>query len=60
MPSIDIREAIETDLVDIQLCAQQAYMAYTQRMGKDPAPMHADFASQIAQGHAVVAISESR
>lgn len=57
---VEIRTALETDMADIQLCAQLAYARYVQRMGKEPAPMHADVASQIAQGGVDVAISESR
>ncbi|MEH6501207.1 MAG: GNAT family N-acetyltransferase [Pseudoalteromonas distincta] len=59
MSSIQIRAAIETDVKDIQLCAQQAYVKYVQRMDREPAPMHADFTSQIAGGCVFVATSQS-
>ena len=59
MSSIQIRAAIETDVRDIQLCAQQAYVKYVQRMDREPAPMHADFTSQIARGYVYVATSQS-
>lgn len=58
MSSVEIRAAIETDVIDIQLCAQQAYVKYIQRMGMEPAPMTADFRSQIASGCVAVAISQ--
>lgn len=60
MYSVEIRTAVETDVTDIRLCAQQAYVKYVQRMNREPAPMHADFTSQIAMGCVAVAISHSR
>lgn len=59
MSSVRIREAIETDVVDIQLCARQAYLKYVQRMDREPAPMHADFSAQIARGCVAVATSQT-
>lgn len=59
MSSVEIRAAIETDVIDIQLCAQQAYVKYVQRMNREPAPMRADFRSQIARGCVAVATSQS-
>ena len=59
MSSIQIREAIETDVLDIQLCARQAYFKYVQRMDREPAPMHADFAGQVARGYVSVATSQA-
>lgn len=55
MPLIDIRAALATDMVDIQTCARMAYAKYIQRIGREPAPMHADFASQIDKGYIDVA-----
>lgn len=60
MSSAEIRSALETDLADIQACARKAYGKYVLRMGGEPAPMHADFASQIAEGCVDVATCESR
>ena len=59
MPTIEIRSARETDLTDIQSCARLAYEKYVPRMDREPAPMHADFESQIAKGYIDVAICES-
>jgi ribosomal protein S18 acetylase RimI-like enzyme len=42
-----IRQARTADLAQIQQCATEAYSKYTQRIGKAPAPMVADFAHQI-------------
>lgn len=59
MSSIQIWGAIETDVLDIQLCARQAYFKYVQRMDREPAPMHADFAGQVARGYVSVATSQA-
>ena len=56
MPTIAIRPACEADLTDIQSCARQAYEKYVSRMDKKPAPMHADFETQIAKGYIDVAV----
>ncbi|WP_104205248.1 GNAT family N-acetyltransferase [Billgrantia saliphila] len=55
-----IRTALETDLAAIRSCAYKAYAKYVMRIGREPAPMHADFASQIESGRIDVAICESR
>lgn len=47
---MDIRPALLSDLRGIQKCAKAAYAPYVVRMGKRPAPMVADFESQISQG----------
>lgn len=60
MIGIEIRPALETDLTDIQLCARNAYAKYIERMKRDPAPIHADFASLIAKGNVDIAIRDSR
>ena len=52
---VQIRRAIPADLDDIRSCACAAYARYVPRMGRDPAPMHADFAGQIAHGDVYVA-----
>lgn len=43
-----IRLAKPADLSAVEECAHQAYEMYVPRMGKKPAPMIADFGSQIA------------
>ena len=42
-----IRPATLTDLPAIQACAREAYAQYVPRIGRDPAPMVADFEGQI-------------
>lgn len=51
-----IRIATAVDLGDIQRCAEAAYALYVSRIGKKPAPMVADFATQIAAGNVRVCI----
>jgi len=55
---MNIRLAIPSDLAAITECAAQAYHPYVVRMGKNPAPMVADFASQIAAGIVHVATDD--
>lgn len=42
-----IRRAVHKDVVAIKACARIAYSKYIERIGREPAPMLADFASQI-------------
>ena len=50
-----IRLANLDNLTDVQSCACSAYSHYVERMGREPAPMQADFASHIRQGQVHVA-----
>ena len=43
----------------IRACAEAAYEKYVARIGKTPAPMVADFASQIAAGQVHVLIEDA-
>ena len=45
-----IRPARVDDLAAIQNCARAAYAHYVDRIGREPAPMVADFAGQIVNG----------
>lgn len=56
---IQIRLATAEDLTNIQTCARTAYAIYVDRMGLEPAPMNADFASQIEQGQVQTVYYES-
>lgn len=44
-----------SDEPEVRTCAEQAYARYVPAMGRKPAPMVADFATQIADGHVYVA-----
>lgn len=59
MFSVQIRPALETDLEDIRSCALKAYAKYIGRMGRQPAPMLADFQGQIRQGCIDIATLDS-
>lgn len=54
-----LRKAIATDETAIRLCAEAAYRQYVALIGKAPAPMTADFRSQISNGWVRVAENET-
>ncbi|HUN76910.1 MAG TPA: GNAT family N-acetyltransferase [Steroidobacteraceae bacterium] len=58
--TIKLRKAVSTDLQAVTSCAQVAYGKYIERIGKAPAPMHSDFAEQIAQGLLYIAMRGPR
>ncbi|WP_350334926.1 GNAT family N-acetyltransferase [Coralliovum pocilloporae] len=45
-----IEKAKTADLATIKICARHAYQIYIKDIGREPAPMVADFAAQIAEG----------
>src|SRR6266550_3232373 len=49
-----IRRASPEDATHIRSIARAAYAKYTARIGREPAPMVADFAAEIAADHVVV------
>ncbi len=53
---IQIRLAVADDLSDIQSCAHAAYAKYVERIGREPAPMIAEFSNQIGLGQVRVAL----
>lgn len=53
-----IRRATFEDEAAVCACAEQAYTAYIQVIGRKPAPMLADFAAQISAGYVYVSASE--
>lgn len=55
---MSIRLANLRDLDSVQGCAEEAYALYVPRMGKKPAPMVADFGSQIEAGQVYVIESD--
>jgi GNAT superfamily N-acetyltransferase len=54
-----IRKAVAADEPAIRACAEQAYTRYVAAIGRKPAPMVADFAAQIADGHVHAAVSDT-
>jgi hypothetical protein len=49
-----IRKATGDDVARIVAIAHAAYIKYVPRIGREPPPMLADFAAEIAAGHVVV------
>lgn len=56
MPEIGKAEAAH--LAEVRCCAWAAYEKYVKRIGREPAPMVADFASQIDAGRLWVATDD--
>jgi ribosomal protein S18 acetylase RimI-like enzyme len=53
-----IRKAVENDENGVRGCAEDAYKRYVAAIGQKPAPMLADFKSQIAEGCVHVATND--
>ena len=49
-----IRGARPADAPRLEAIARAAYATYVPRIGREPAPMSADYAAAIAAGHAIV------
>jgi len=49
-----IRQAVSADVPQRHALARAAYQKYVPRIGREPAPMNADFAAHVAAGQAVV------
>jgi ribosomal protein S18 acetylase RimI-like enzyme len=52
-----LRAATHKDLPEISTCARAAYARYVPRIGKEPAPMVADFAALVAAGEVHVLLA---
>ncbi|WP_406226963.1 GNAT family N-acetyltransferase [Pseudomonas siliginis] len=53
-----IRQAFANDESAVRACAEQAYAQYVSVIGREPAPMLADFRAQIAAGVVHLSIGE--
>ncbi|NIX77129.1 GNAT family N-acetyltransferase [Microvirga sp. c23x22] len=53
-----IRKAVKSDEAAIRACAEKAYGRYVAAIGRKPAPMVADFASQIAASQVYLATDD--
>lgn len=51
-----VRPARRDDLAAIERIAKSAYLKYVERIGREPAPMVADFERQIARGTVFLAV----
>ena len=54
-----IRPATADDVDALQACARAAYQIYVARIGREPAPMVADFADQVAAGQVHVMVEDA-
>jgi MFS family permease/ribosomal protein S18 acetylase RimI-like enzyme len=57
-PVLTLRRAVHADVPALRGIALAAYRLYSPRIGRDPAPMHADYAAAIREGEAWVAIAD--
>ncbi len=58
--AVSIRPAAAGDVAGIRDCVRAAYRIYVERIGKDPAPMLADYAALTAAGRVHVLELEGR
>jgi ribosomal protein S18 acetylase RimI-like enzyme len=52
--SVAIRRARPGDAERLRTIAREAYANYVPRIGREPAPMSAEYAAAVAAGHAIV------
>ena len=57
---IEIRKAVSSELESVRTCALAAYQMYVDRIGREPAPMVANFAASIKGGRLYIAGEEGR
>jgi GNAT superfamily N-acetyltransferase len=57
---VEIRLATQTELPFIESCAHRAYSQYISRIGREPAPMIADFKSMIERQEVHIAMYDER
>ena len=53
-----IRKAVADDVAAIRECSDKAFSGYIPLIGRQPAPMTADFSAQIAAGQIYVALND--
>ena len=53
-----LRAATSADLPFVERCARAAYAPYVARIGREPAPMVADFASHLTDGDLTIIETE--
>jgi predicted N-acetyltransferase YhbS len=55
-----VRLATPSEVADLHAIAREAYQRYVPRIGREPAPMSADYAAAVRGGHAWVAVGEGQ
>ena len=53
-----IRPATDADVPALEVCARAAYARYVPRIGREPAPMAADFGAAVAGGRVRVLVED--
>ena len=56
--SSEIRPAGPDDITQVRAIAEAAYRPYVARNGREPAPLHEDYAARIADGQLWVLVEE--
>lgn len=59
MTGVRIRPAVAADEPAVRACAEGAYARYVAAIGREPAPMVADFSAQIGAGLVHVAVDDA-
>jgi ribosomal protein S18 acetylase RimI-like enzyme len=57
---VTVRRAVPADIAALQAVAVAAYQRYVDRIGRAPAPMGADYAREVRDGQAWVAVENGR
>jgi len=57
--AVRLRAAERSDVPAIECCARAAYAPYVERIGREPAPMVADFAAAVDAGEVRVAVVDT-
>jgi GNAT superfamily N-acetyltransferase len=55
-----VRLAAAGEAAALQAIAREAYQRYVPRIGREPAPMSADYAAAVRSGHAWVAVDQGQ
>jgi predicted N-acetyltransferase YhbS len=54
---VDIRPALPADIAAVRRLVRDAYAPYVMRIGREPAPMSADYAALVAEDAVTVAVA---
>jgi GNAT superfamily N-acetyltransferase len=57
---VTVRLATPAEAVTLQMIAREAYQHYVPRIGREPAPMSADYDAAVRDGHAWVAADQGQ
>jgi GNAT superfamily N-acetyltransferase len=57
---VTVRLAVPAEAVTLQAIAREAYQHYVPRIGREPAPMSADYGAAVREGEAWVAVDQGQ